>query len=80
MEFLKTILERFSSETPKFWNKVAKFGAVLTVISVGLLGANEAGVELPEVFVTISGYLATAGFVLTVVAKATTTDNELTNK
>lgn len=76
---MKTILKRLASKTPKFWNKAAWLGGVLTALSGSILLAPE-GIELPEVLRTISGYLATAGFVLTAVAKATTTDNDLSKQ
>lgn len=74
-----TLIKRFKSNTPKFWNKAAWLGGVLTAISVGLLAA-PAGIELPGVVQTIAGYMATAGFVLTVVAKATTSDQDLSDQ
>ena len=76
---MKTLLQRLLSETPKFWNKAAWLGGVLTAISASLLVAPE-GIELPELVRTIAGYLAAAGFVLTVVAKATTTNQQLSEK
>lgn len=76
---MKTLLNRLLSETPKFWRKALKLGITLTAISTGLLVAPE-GLELPAIVQKAAGYLATAGFVLTVVAKATTTDTELSEK
>lgn len=76
---MKTLLQRLASETPKFWNKASWLGGVLTAISAGLLVAPDT-IVLPEIVKTVAGYLATAGFVLTVVAKATTTDHELSKK
>lgn len=76
---MKTIIKRLASETPKFWNRLAWIGATLTTISAGLLAA-PGGTVIPEWLQTAAGYLATAGFVLTVLAKATTTDTELSEK
>lgn len=76
---MKTLLKRLLSETPKFWRKALKLGITLTAISAGLLVAPE-GIEVPEMVQKVAGYLATAGFVLTVVAKATTTDSKLSEK
>lgn len=76
---MKTLLNRLFSETPKFWRKALKLGITLTAISAGLLVAPD-GVEVPDIVQKAAGYLATAGFVLTVVAKATTTDTELSGK
>lgn len=76
---MKTLLKRLFSETPKFWKRAAWLGGVLTAVSVGLLSAPET-IHIPDVLQTVAGYLATAGFVLTLVAKATTTDHELSEK
>ena len=76
---MKTLLNRLFSETPKFWRKALKLGITLTAISAGLLAAPD-GLEIPELVQKVAGYLATAGFVLTVVAKATTTDSKLSEK
>ena len=76
---MKTLLNRLLSETPKFWRKALKLGITLTAISAGLLAAPD-GAEIPELVQKVAGYLATAGFVLTVVAKATTTDAKLSEK
>lgn len=76
---MKTLLKRLASETPKFWRKALKLGITLTAISAGLLVAPD-GIEAPEMVQKAASYLATAGFVLTVVAKATTTDAQLSEK
>jgi len=76
---MKTLLQRLLSETPKFWNRLAKIGAALTAISAGLLVAPET-VHIPDWLQSAAGYAATAGFVATLLAKATTTDNELSRK
>lgn len=79
MNILKQITRRLTSPTPNFWKKVIRFGLTLTAISTGLLLAPE-GIELPPIVQKIAGYFATAGFVATVIGKATTTDHELSNK
>lgn len=76
---MKTLIKRLTSETPRFWRKALKLGLTLTAIATGLLVAPE-GVEIPEFIRKAAGYMATAGFVLTVVAKATTTDTELSER
>jgi len=76
---MKTIINRLLSETPKFWNRLAKIGASLTAISAGLLVAPD-NITIPYWLQNAAGYLATAGFVATLLAKATTTDTELSNK
>lgn len=79
MNMLEQVGKRFTTETPKFWKKISYIGGVLTAISLGLLAVPD-NVHLPEVLVDIAGYLATGGFVLTVVARATTTNNELSDQ
>lgn len=76
---MKTLLQRLASETPKFWKKAAWLGGVLTAVSGGLALAPD-NIELPDLLQKIAGYLATAGFVLTLVANATTTDKKLSEK
>lgn len=76
---MKTLLQRLLSETPKFWKRLAKIGATLTVISSGLLLAPD-NITIPDWLQNAAGYLATAGFVATLLAKATTTDTELSSK
>lgn len=76
---MKTLWQRLNSETPKFWNRLAWFGGVLTAVSAGLLAA-PADIVIPDFLRDAAGYLATAGFVATLLAKATTTDQKLSEK
>lgn len=76
---MKTIWKRLASETPKFWSRLAWIGGVLTVVSAGIVGAPD-DVVIPQFLRDVAGYLATAGFVATLLAKATTTDTELSKK
>lgn len=76
---MKTLLQRLLSETPKFWNRLAKIGAALTTISAALLVSPD-NVSIPDWLQTVAGYAATAGFVATLLAKATTTDKDLSEK
>ena len=76
---MKTIIKRLLSETPKFWKRLAWIGGVLTVISAGIIGAPD-DIAVPQFLRDVAGYLATAGFVATLLAKATTTDTELSEK
>lgn len=54
-------------------------GATLTAISATLALAPD-NIALSEQVRNIASYVATAGFVLTAVAKATTTDRHLSEK
>lgn len=76
---MKTLLQRLASETPKFWKRLAWVGGVLTVVSAGIMGAPD-DIAIPGFLRDVAGYLATAGFVATLLAKATTTDSELSEK
>lgn len=76
---MKTIWQRLNSETPKFWKKAAWLGGVLTAVSVGIVSAPDS-IEIPELIKAVAGYLATAGFVMTLLAKAATTDDQLSRK
>lgn len=76
---MKTLLKRLASETPRFWKRIMWFGGVLTVLSAALIAAPE-GVMVPEWLQRAAGYAATAGFVITALANATTTDSELSEK
>jgi len=76
---MKTLWKRLLSETPKFWKRLAWVGATLTAISAGILAAPE-GIAVSDWLQQVAGYAATAGFVATLLAKATTTDPELSDK
>lgn len=79
MNIFKLLYERFSSSTPKFWNRVTAFGVVLTTVSAGLLAAPD-NINIPGWLENAAGYLATAGFVISLFAQATTKDQELSEK
>ncbi|WP_262246948.1 hypothetical protein [Parapedobacter soli] len=76
---MKTIWQRLNSETPKFWKKAMALGATLTAISAALVLAPD-NIALSEQVRQVAGYVATAGFVLTAVAKVTTADQALSEK
>lgn len=76
---MNTLWQRLSSETPKFWKKAMALGATLTAISAALAFAPD-NIALSEQVRNIAGYIATAGFVLTAVAKVTTADQALSEK
>lgn len=79
MNILEQTGKRLVSPTPKFWKKMLWLGGVLTTVSLGLMAAPES-INIPNFLQEIAGYLATGGFVLTVVAQATTTDDNLSNQ
>lgn len=76
---MKTIWQRLNSGTPKFWKKAMALGATLTAISGALIIAPD-NIALSDEVRNLAGYVATAGFVLTAVASATTTDRNLSEK
>lgn len=65
---MKEILERWSEPTPKFWQKIRKYGIILGVIG-GVIAT--APISFPATIVTIAGYLVTIGTVTTVLAQTT---------
>lgn len=73
---MKTLIRRLLSETPKFWKRFIWFGGVLTAVSATLLATP----DLPEIVHTIAGCAGTAGLVIAAMAKATTTDQQLSKK
>lgn len=81
MNTLKLFWQRLLSPTPNFWKKVIKLGAVLTAVGMGLLVTpDNPYVVIPDFLQHAGGYLVTAGFLISLIAKATTTDNDLSNK
>lgn len=65
---------RLQSDTPKFFQKIATIGTSLAAIGAALMAA-PANVHLPDAITRIDGYLLTAGFIMTVVAKSACTNN-----
>ena len=62
------LLERVSSPTPTFFQKLRNIGLALAAISAAIIAAP---VTLPTIVVTIAGYLAVAGTVLSGVSQIT---------
>ena len=62
------LLERVSSPTPTFFQKLRNIGLALAAISAAIIAAP---VTLPSIVVTIAGYLAVAGTVLSGVSQIT---------
>ena len=61
-----TIVDRVLATTPSFFRKVRTFGLILGAVGAALLTAP---IGLPALVVTIGGYLALAGGIITSVAQ-----------
>ena len=66
-----TIVDRVLATTPLFFRKVRTFGLILGLVGAALLAAP---VGLPALVVTIGGYLALAGGIITSVAQTAVAD------
>ncbi len=64
------LLERAVSPTPTFFQKLRNIGLALAAISAAIIASP---VALPAILITIAGYLAVAGTVLSGVSQITTT-------
>jgi ABC-type xylose transport system permease subunit len=62
------LLDRVVSPTPTFFQKLRSIGLALAAISGAIIAAP---VALPTIVVTIAGYLAVAGTVLSAVSQIT---------
>lgn len=70
LNFFTELKNRWNKNSPLFFQKLTKFGAWLTGLSVTFIGLSAIpGVTIPEIVPQIAGYLATAGAVTTLVAK-----------
>jgi hypothetical protein len=67
------IVERAVSPTPTFFQKLRNIGLALAAISAAIIAAP---VALPTIVVTIAGYLAVAGTVLSGVSQITVTGDK----
>ena len=70
---MKNVIERMTSETPKFFRKLRNTGLAIAAVGTALLSAPMA---LPALLVKIAGYLAVAGGVMTTVSQAAVTNDE----
>ena len=66
-----TIIERAQAPTPKFFKVLRTIGLTLAAIGGTILAAP---VALPVAIVSIGGYIAVAGGVISAVSQLTTTD------
>ncbi len=64
------IIKRVKSPTPKFFKVLRNIGLVLAAVGGTILAAP---VALPTIVVTVGGYVAVAGGVLSAVSQLTTT-------
>ena len=65
------IVKRIQAPTPKFFKVLRTIGLVLAAVGGTILAAP---VALPVVIVSIGGYIAVAGGVISAVSQLTTTD------
>jgi hypothetical protein len=70
---VKTLIERFKSETPPFFKKLRLVGLSLAAVG-GVLVASP--IALPAAVVTVGGYLIVAGSVATAVSQVAVKDEE----
>jgi ABC-type xylose transport system permease subunit len=62
------LLDRVVSPTPTFFQKLRSIGLALAAASAAIIAAP---VALPAIIVTVAGYLAVAGTVLSAVSQIT---------
>jgi len=62
------LLDRVVSPTPTFFQKLRSIGLALAAISGAIIAAP---IALPTIVVTVAGYLAVAGTVLSAVSQIT---------
>ena len=71
------VVERAKAPTPKFFKVLRTVGLALLAVSGSIVAAP---VALPAVIVTVAGYAAVAGTVLSAVSQITVDDNALLDK
>ncbi|MCB6099400.1 hypothetical protein [Flavobacterium psychrophilum] len=69
---MKKILNRVSAPIPKFFKVLRTVGLALAAVGGSILAAP---VALPTIVITIGGYVAVAGGVLTAASQLTTTND-----
>ena len=65
------IIKRIQAPTPKFFKVLRTIGLVLAAVGGTILAAP---VALPTVIISVGGYIAVAGGVISAVSQLTTTD------
>ena len=68
------ILERINAPTPQFFKRLRNYGLALSAISAAILAAP---VALPLAIVTVAGYAAVGGAVISAVSQVTTNRENL---
>jgi ABC-type xylose transport system permease subunit len=63
---MKQIVSRITAPTPSFFKKLRNIGLALAAVATAIVTAP---IALPAVVVTVAGYLAVAGAVLTAVSQ-----------
>lgn len=71
------VLQRASAPTPKFFRVLRSIGLVLATVGGAVITAP---ISLPAVVVTVAGYLAVAGGVISAVSQVTVDDVALNGK
>lgn len=69
---MKKIIKRATAPTPKFFKVLRTVGLTLAAVGGTILAAP---VALPTIVITIGGYVAVAGGVLTAASQLTTTND-----
>ena len=67
------LIERYKKPTPKFFKLLRNIGIPLASVGAVILTAP---ISLPAIVITIGGYLAVAGAVVTTVSQAVVSDPE----
>ena len=71
------IIKRATSPTPKFFKDLRSIGLILVAISGSIIATP---VALPTAIITVAGYLAVAGGVISAVSQITVDDKKLQNQ
>ena len=69
---MKEIINRAKAPTPKFFKVLRNVGLALAAVGGTILAAP---IALPTIVITIGGYVALAGGVLSAASQLTTTDD-----
>lgn len=70
---MKSIMQRVTEPTPRFYRKIRNVGLLLTAISGALLTAP---VALPAVMLTVAGYVALAGAIASAISQTAVQEEE----
>lgn len=63
-----SLKERISSPSPSLFNKIKKFGLVISAVGTALIASP---VALPAIITSVAGYLVTTGLVASAVSMVT---------